>query len=104
MTVKELIDRTEETLQRFRSVEKRPWTPEACMTELMAEAGTLADSIMIREGYRSRGGDHKVDLEDDISDVLFMLIMICQHYGIDLEKAYRRMLDDTDAKLKSKGA
>ncbi len=104
MTVQDLVERTVAIIGRFKKVEKRPWTPEACATELLAEAGTLADSIMIREGYRDRGPNHRVDLEDDVCDVLFMLVMICRHYDIDLNAAYDKMLQETDAKLRAKGA
>ena len=69
------------------------------VTELVGEVGTLADSIMILEDYRRpRNGEH-IDLEDDIVDVLFMLIRIADHYKIDLESAYSKMIDQTREKL-----
>jgi NTP pyrophosphatase (non-canonical NTP hydrolase) len=99
MTIAELIAETMRLRERFKAFEAPPWNIETMVTELLAEMGTLADSVMISEGHRKvRPGD-SVDLADDIADILFMIICIAQHYGVDVEKAYRGMLDTTHRKL-----
>jgi NTP pyrophosphatase (non-canonical NTP hydrolase) len=99
MTVQELVNETALLRKRLQERESRPWTIEAYTVELLAEVGTLADSIMIKEGYRRIRADDNLDLEDDISDILFILISIATHYGIDLEKAYRNMIKKHGEKL-----
>ena len=99
MTIEEMVAETRQLQMRFREVESRTWTIEACVMELLAEAGTLADSVMIREGYRQLRPDQEIDLEDDVCDILFVLIMIADHYQICLEDAYASMLRNTIGKL-----
>lgn len=99
MQVAELIEKTREIIRLFKEVEPRAWGVEAMAVELTAETGTLADTIMIQEGYRRLRAGGEIDLEDDIVDIMFMLIRIADHYGIDIEAAYLKMLDITRTKI-----
>jgi NTP pyrophosphatase (non-canonical NTP hydrolase) len=85
--------------ERFAEHESRPWSIEAYVVELLAEAGTLADLIMIRENYRQLRPNQRMDLEDGICDILFIVIAIASHYGVSIENAYASMLSETFAKL-----
>ncbi len=99
-TMTDLARKTEELRQLFAKVENRPWTIEAYAIELLAEVGTLADSLMIQENYRSlRADQDPLDLEDDIVDVMFVLFMIANHYGIDVAAAYGKMVEETKQKI-----
>jgi NTP pyrophosphatase (non-canonical NTP hydrolase) len=103
ITVKELFKETLELQKLFSQLEGKPWTVEAFVVELLAEAGTLADSIMIQEGYRKlRSEQDKIDLEDDICDILFVLLMIADYYKIDIGQAYLSMISSTRKKLEAK--
>lgn len=98
MNVSEMIKMTRDTTRLFDKA-VGPWDVSVMVTELVGEVGTLADSIMIEEGHRpSRNGD-RVDLDDDIVDILFMLIRIADHYHIDIESAYEKMIHQTQRKL-----
>ncbi|MBE2266926.1 MAG: hypothetical protein IAE80_01755 [Anaerolinea sp.] len=100
MTVQEMIEKTKQLQQRFQTEqEQRPWTIDTYVMELLAEAGTLADTIVIKEGYRKLRANQDIDLEDDIADLLFVVFTIAEHYGISIEHAYQSMLDATFAKL-----
>jgi NTP pyrophosphatase (non-canonical NTP hydrolase) len=98
-TIQKIVDATRQLQERFQEVENRSWTIETYVMELLAEAGTLADSIVIQEGYRLLRPNQTIDLRDDIADVLFVLIMIANHYGVSLEDAYISMLRETAEKL-----
>lgn len=101
MQVSEMVSMTREITRLFDKIVGE-WDINVMVTELTGEVGTLADSIMIKEGYRpSRDGDD-IDLEDDIVDVVFMLIRIADYYDIDLESAYRSMIDQTRRKLEKR--
>lgn len=103
LTVKDLVKETAALQKLLGRFEARPWTAEAFVIELLAEAGTLADSVMIKEGYRKlRDSQDAIDLEDDICDVLFVLLMIADHYGIDIGKSYLFMVNTTRKKLEKK--
>lgn len=99
METKELIKRTLEIASLFRKEQLRPWPIEALIIELSGEVGTLSDTIMIKEEYRKPRNDDDIDLEDDISDILFILILIASYYDIDIEDAYKRMLSETKLRL-----
>ena len=102
MSIAEMIKKTSDIIELFKQIEPRVWGVEAMAVELSAEVGTLTDTIMIQEGYRKLRPGTSIDLEDDIADILFMLIRIANHYGIDLEKAYRTVLVETRQKLEAR--
>ena len=95
-----LIEQTRELQRRFDLVNSRVWTIESYVIELLGETGSLADSIMLKENYRpTRAGQKPVNIGDDIVDIIFILVNIADHYGIDLEESYKEMLRITDEKL-----
>src|SRR6266852_6243169 len=102
MELSEIIAKTRE-ITRLLDELVGEWDASVMVTELTGEVGTLADSIMIREGYRpARNEEDNIDLEDDIVDILFMLIRIADHYDIDLEDAYQNMIRQTRRKLEQR--
>ena len=103
ITIQDLMKKTIELQELFRKIENRPWTIETFAIELSAEVGTLADSIMIKEGYRKlRSGQMPIDIEDDICDILFVILMIADYYGIDVGQSYLSMIESTRRKLEAK--
>jgi NTP pyrophosphatase (non-canonical NTP hydrolase) len=95
LTLPGLLAQTREVSHLFDQL-VGPWTPAVMMSELAAEVGTLADSIMITEGHRPpRPEAVPLDLADDVADVLFMLLRIADYYSIDLHEAYISMLTST---------
>jgi NTP pyrophosphatase (non-canonical NTP hydrolase) len=102
MELSKMIEMTREVEALFEMLNTKKWSIETKITELVGEVGTLADSIMIKEGYRSLRKGQKIDLGDDIVDIIFMLALIADHYCIDLEKTYENMIETTKAKLEKK--
>lgn len=102
MQISELIERTMAVVSLFDQVEPRHWGVEAMVVELCGEVGTLSDSVMIKEGYRELRDGTKLDIEDDIADIIFMIIRIANYYDINLEESYQRMLDETREKLEKR--
>jgi NTP pyrophosphatase (non-canonical NTP hydrolase) len=97
--ISEMIEKARELISLFEKVEPRVWGVEAMAVELSEEVGSLADSIMVTEGYRPGREGRQIDLEDEIADVIFMLIRIADYYDIDLEQACTRMINRTREKL-----
>ena len=102
MQISEMVTMSRQLIALFQKVEPRPWGVEAMLTELAGEVGTLADSVMIKEGYRRLRDGDTLNLEDDVADVLFMLIRIAEHYQINLEATYTQMVETTQAKLEKR--
>lgn len=102
ITLEQLAEQTRDLQHLFRRFEERPWGIDALAIELVAEVGTLADSIMVEEGFRKgRPGRDPVDLADDISDVLLVLLTIANHYGVAVGKSYLSMINATREKLEN---
>ncbi len=101
MQVSDMVYMTREITNLFDQVVGE-WDASVLLTELAGEVGTLADSIMIKEGHRKPRNDEPIDLEDDIVDVMFMLIRIADHYNINLEEAYKNMIYHTREKLQTR--
>jgi NTP pyrophosphatase (non-canonical NTP hydrolase) len=102
MQIAQMLDETRELVALFRQVEPREWSVEAMVVELSGEVGSLADSVMIQEGFRRPREVGSLALDDDIADILFMLIRIADYYGIDFEEAYRKMVNVTRARLQQR--
>ena len=96
----EVIEKSLEAVREFEKVEKRKWGAEGAMMELSKQVGELSKNVMAFEGYYMAGRDFvpkyrasKEKIADELSDVLFMVIRIAEHYKIDLEKEHMNQLD-----------
>lgn len=64
------------------------------MAQLTEEVGELARVMSRKFGEQSfKEGEKKLDLEDEMADVLFVLACIANQTGVDLEKALERNLE-----------
>lgn len=63
--------------------------PEAFML-LLEECGELAKAARKRTYIKSDKNSEQFHLELEAADVLIMLLSICHHCGVDLEKAFRK--------------
>ena len=64
------------------------------MAILVEEVGEVARIMSRRFGDQSfKESDKKVDLADEMADVLFVLICLANQTGIDLEAALRKNLE-----------
>jgi len=99
-TFKEIVGESLKVIRAFQQVEKRPWGVEGAVIELSKQVGELAKHIMMFEGYYLAGRDKlpeyqtsKAHIADELSDILFIVIRIADHYGIALEEEHLKQLD-----------
>jgi NTP pyrophosphatase (non-canonical NTP hydrolase) len=99
-TFQEVIGKTLKVIKEFEKVEKRKWGIEGSMIELSKQVGDLAKNVMMYEGYYMAGRDKlsnyqtsKEKIADELSDLLFMIIRIAEHYKIDLKKEHLKQLE-----------
>ena len=79
-----LFDETIRIAMRFANeIETRPWDGAGHILELSKQVGSLSACIMIREGYKP-GKVSTRKIQDESSDVLFMLFRISHLMGISL--------------------
>ena len=96
----EVVNKTLEVIKEFEKVEKKKWGIEGSMMELSKQVGELSKNVLMFEGYYMAGRDSlpeyqtsKDKIADELSDILFMVIRISEHYGINLEKEHMNQLD-----------
>src|SRR3989338_5702272 len=93
-----LQEKTKKLLTEFERVRTKKWTPEAMLTDLTEEVGELANAILVKEGFKNKKRA-KADLIDSICDILFDLYMIAEHYGVDVEKEYQKVLEQLKERI-----
>jgi NTP pyrophosphatase (non-canonical NTP hydrolase) len=110
-TFQQAINDIRKSVNRFQKIEGKPWGVEGAAIELSKQVGDLAALIMNREGYYFADRE-KLDktyeatndkIADELADVLFAVVRIADHYGIDLvatNVATRKLEDEF---LKTKG-
>lgn len=70
------------------------WPPLTNLARLMEEVGELARELNHRYGHKTKKpGEPEQDLALELADILFVVIAIANEQKIDLEEAFRRVLD-----------
>ncbi len=94
-TFHELLGLARSVIAGFDARERRPWTIEVALIELMKQVGDLAKHVMVAERYyfADRDADPRYattrdELADELADILLAVIRIADHYGVDLEQAH----------------
>ena len=63
------------------------------MAQLTEEVGEVARIISRRYGEQSeKDSDKKIDLGEELSDVLFVVFCLANQTGVDLEKSFNKKL------------
>jgi NTP pyrophosphatase (non-canonical NTP hydrolase) len=70
------------------------WPPLANLARLMEETGELARELNHRFGHKpKKPGEADQDLALELADILFVLIALANSQKIDLDDAFRRVLE-----------
>jgi NTP pyrophosphatase (non-canonical NTP hydrolase) len=99
LEISEAQQRVDAWITRF---EEGYWPPMANLARLVEEVGELARELNHQFGSKPKRPDEPdAELELEIGDVLFVLITLANSQGIDLDKAFERVLakyEERDAK------
>ena len=110
-TFDDAINDIRKTVSRFQKIEGKPWGVEGAVIELAKQVGQLSALIMNREGYyyaeREKESDNykasNDNIADELADVMFAVVRIADHYGIDLVSTNIQTRKLEDKFFKSKG-
>jgi len=73
------------------------WPPLTNLARLVEEVGELARELNHRFGHKTKKpGEPEQDLALELADILFVVIAIANEQRIDLEDAFRRVLEKYD--------
>jgi NTP pyrophosphatase (non-canonical NTP hydrolase) len=95
MTFEEMLELNRRVVVAFDAVEQRPWAIETVMVELAKQVGDLSRRVSRAEGYylsdrvqRPEYVASTAAIGDELADVLYCLLRIADHYGVDLAEAH----------------
>jgi NTP pyrophosphatase (non-canonical NTP hydrolase) len=105
------INEIKKSINRYQKIEGKPWGVEGAVIELAKQAGQLSALVMNREGYyfpdREKLSDEydstNGNIADELADIMFAVVRIAGHYGIDLVATNVKTRKMEDAFLKTKG-
>src|SRR5580704_15427269 len=81
-------------------IKNKGWTIHTRFVELVEEVGELANAIQTEEGFKSKKRK-KSDVTNSVCDILFEVLLIADHYKIDLDKEYPEVLKEIDERNKN---
>jgi NTP pyrophosphatase (non-canonical NTP hydrolase) len=71
------------------------WTPFVMVTDLLEEAGEVASVVKGLEGFKPpEKPKTKEMLGTELSDLLYMIFVLAEHYGIELEESFLQTVND----------
>jgi NTP pyrophosphatase (non-canonical NTP hydrolase) len=87
--------------KNFRKINKldpvrgKGWTPFVMVTDLLEEAGEVAAVVKGLEGFKPpKKPKTKEMLTTELSDLLYIIFVLAEHYGINLEEAFLQTVND----------
>jgi len=104
MSLEELKPKTKKLVERFKDIEPRRWSVEGSIMELMTEIGDLTELVLRKEYYKENVYDDvDFQIRDELADIIFVVIRLADHYGVNLDQAYSEMLESVSNRLSNKG-
>ena len=71
------------------------WTPFVMITDLLEEAGEVAAVTKGLEGFKHPDKPKTKDmLATELSDLLYIIFVLAEHYGIELEESFLQTVND----------
>ena len=91
LTLRAAQERVDAWISQF---EEGYWPPLSNLARLIEEVGELAREMNHRFGHKPKKPDEPdQDLAIELADILFVLLVIANEQGIDLEDALGRVLE-----------
>lgn len=98
MDFEEVMKKTIELNSKF----KTEFDDHGRALSLVSEVGELADAILEYDGGKEKGTRNPKGLDeiaDAMADIQYNLIILAQHYKIDLPKKYKEVLDEVEKRF-----
>ena len=86
-TVQKIVD---DWINQF---EEGYWSPLSMLAAVVEETGELAREINDKEGFKKKHSPEKANLSLELADLLFSLVCIANYYHIDLDEAFKEVMD-----------
>ena len=81
--------------EKLDPVRGKSWTPFVMVTDLLEEAGEVASVVKGLEGFKpSEKPKTKEMLATELSDMLYIIFILAEHYSIELEEVFLQTVND----------
>lgn len=81
--------------EKLDPVRGKSWTPFVMVTDLLEEAGEVASVVKGLEGFKpSEKSKTKEMLATELSDMLYIIFILAEHYSIELEEVFLQTVND----------
>ena len=91
ITLREAQQRVDAWISQF---EEGYWPPLTNLARLIEEVGELAREMNHRFGHKTKKSDEpEQDLAMELADILFVVLVIANEQGIDMNKALEQVLE-----------
>ncbi len=81
--------------QKLDQQRGRNWTPFVMVTDLLEEAGEAAAVVKGLEGFKPpEKTKTKQMLATELSDLLYIIFVLAEHYEINLEESFLQTVND----------
>ena len=97
LTLNQAIKETKTVAEKMPN---KGWTIHTRFVELVEEVGELANAIQTDEGFKSKKRK-KSEVINSVCDVMFELLLIADHYNIDLDTEYPAVLEELETRRKN---
>lgn len=95
MTLRETQKIAFQVFKEINDLKKLDWSPFVIVTDLLEEAGEVASAVKSLEGYKPpEKVKTKEMLATELSDLLYGMFVLAEHYKIDMEEAFMQTLQD----------
>jgi NTP pyrophosphatase (non-canonical NTP hydrolase) len=102
MTLQDLQTRAAEIRSKYSSLNQKdghdPWGPKDYAMGFSGDFGDLQKLIMAKENMRNID-DVDAKLNHELADCLWSLLVLAQHYDIDLERAFLTTMDELETRI-----
>jgi NTP pyrophosphatase (non-canonical NTP hydrolase) len=100
--LKGLAARAQEIRERYNELNlkdgRSKWGGKEYAMGFVADVGELLEIIMAKENLR-RGENVDTRLPHELADCLWSVLVLADHYGIDLEKEFLKTMDALEQRI-----
>ena len=105
MNYEEMMQSAVRVRKKYDELNKRDhgnvWDGDRLMAGFVGDVGDLSKIIMAKNGYRSMDNvDYK--LKHELSDCLWSILVLADHYEIDLGNEFAKSMQELEARVDSK--
>jgi len=103
MDIQQLTQRAVEIRKRYDELNTSKyggaWNGHQLALGFVGDVGDLAKIVMAKDGLRGIDGDVDEKLRHELADCLWVVLVLSNLYGVDIQKEFLKTMDDLDERI-----